>query len=85
MESGSTANPRAVFPPVLIFNVLVIPFIKDANFLLRTLALCLGVTAMVIWLVMPRLQRLLKKWLHPPLQIRGRHGRMAADGPRARR
>ncbi|MDW6065785.1 hypothetical protein SAZ11_58390 [Streptomyces sp. FXJ1.4098] len=65
-------NLSAVFPPVLIFNVLVIPFLGDTNFLLRTLALCLGVTAMVTWLVMPRLQMLLKKWLYPPLQsIRG--------------
>ncbi|MEV5772876.1 hypothetical protein AB0L49_16680 [Streptomyces antimycoticus] len=79
-------NLSAVFPPVLIFNVLVISFIKDTNFLLRTLALCLGVTAMVTWLVMPRLQRILKRWLYPPLQsIRGRHRRMVADGPRARR
>ncbi|MFI0776826.1 hypothetical protein [Streptomyces sp. NPDC021212] len=76
-------NLGAVFPPVLMFNVLVIPFLDGTNFLLRTLALCLGVTAMVTWLVMPRLQRLLKKWLYPPLQsIRGRHRRMAMDGPK---
>lgn len=79
-------NLSAVFPPVLMFNVLVIPFLGDTNFLLRTLALCLGVTAMVTWLVMPRLQMLLKKWLYPPLQsIRGRHKRVAANGPRSRR
>lgn len=75
-------NLSAVFPPVLMFNLLVIPFLKDVNFLLRTLALCLGVTAMVTWILMPRLQRLFKKWLYPSLQsIRGRHKRVAADGP----
>jgi antibiotic biosynthesis monooxygenase (ABM) superfamily enzyme len=76
-------NLGAVFPPDLMFNPLVIPFLEGTIFLLRTLALCLGVTAMVTWLVMPRLQRLLKKWLYPPLQsIRGRHRRMAMDGPK---
>lgn len=79
-------NLSAVFPSILMFNLLVIPFLGSANFLLRTLALCVGVTAMVTWLVMPRLQRLLKKWLYPPLQsIRGRHRRMATNGPRPRR
>jgi uncharacterized protein len=75
-------NLSAVFPPVLMFNLLVIPFLGNVNFLLRTLALCLGVTAMVTWILMPRLQRLFKKWLYPPLQsIRGRHKRVAANGP----
>jgi uncharacterized protein len=75
-------NLSAVFPPVLMFNVLVIPFLGNINFLLRTLALCLGVTATVTWILMPRLQRLFKKWLYPPLQsIRGRHKRVAANGP----
>jgi uncharacterized protein len=75
-------NLSAIFPLVLMFNLLVIPFLQGVNPVLRTMALCLGVTATVTWGVMPRLQRLLKKWLYPPLQsIRGRHKRVAADGP----
>lgn len=75
-------NLSAVFPPVLMFNLLVVPFLGKVNFLLRTLALCLGVTATVTWILMPRLQRLFKRWLYPPLRsIRGRHKRVAANGP----
>jgi antibiotic biosynthesis monooxygenase (ABM) superfamily enzyme len=72
-------NMSAVFPPVLIFNLTVIPYLGSVNPLLRTLALCLTVTAIVTWVLMPRLQRFLKKWLYPPLQaFRGRHKRRAA-------
>jgi antibiotic biosynthesis monooxygenase (ABM) superfamily enzyme len=72
-------NMSAVFPPVLIFNLTVIPYLSSVNPLLRTLALCLTVTAIVTWVLMPRLQRFLKKWLYPPLQaFRGRHKRRAA-------
>lgn len=72
-------NMSAVFPPVLIFNLTVIPYLGSVNPLLRTLALCLTVTAIVTWVLMPRLQRFLKKWLYPPLQaLRGRHKRQRA-------
>ncbi|MCX5599650.1 antibiotic biosynthesis monooxygenase [Streptomyces phaeochromogenes] len=74
-------NMSAVFPPVLIFNLLVLPYLGDFNPLIRTLFLCLAVTAIVTWILMPRLQRFFKKWLYPPLQaIRGRHKRRAAQG-----
>ncbi|MGW0706205.1 hypothetical protein ACWD4G_09605 [Streptomyces sp. NPDC002643] len=72
-------NMSAVFPPVLLFNLLILPYLNDLNPLFRTLLLCLSVTAIVTWILMPRLQRFLKKWLYPPLQaLRGRHKRRTA-------
>ncbi|MFD8300852.1 antibiotic biosynthesis monooxygenase [Streptomyces sp. NPDC059690] len=72
-------NMSAVFPPVLLFNLLVIPYLGGLNPLVRTLLLCLCVTALVTWILMPRLQRFFKKWLYPPLQaLRGRHKRRTA-------
>jgi uncharacterized protein len=72
-------NMSAVFPPVLLFNIIVIPHLGGLNPLIRTLVLCLCVTALVTWILMPRLQRFFKKWLYPPLQaLRGRHKRRAA-------
>lgn len=55
----------AVFPPVLLFNVTLIPRLRDVSVVLRTLVLCLGVTVVVTWVMMPRLTRLFKGWLHP--------------------
>jgi antibiotic biosynthesis monooxygenase (ABM) superfamily enzyme len=72
-------NMSAVFPPVLIFNLTILPFLGGVNALIRTLLLCLAVTALVTWILMPRLQRFFKKWLYPPLQaLRGRHKRRTA-------
>jgi antibiotic biosynthesis monooxygenase (ABM) superfamily enzyme len=72
-------NMSAVFPPVLIFNLAALPYLGSLNPLIRTLLLCLSVTALVTWVLMPRLQRFLKKWLYPPLQaLRGRHKRRSA-------
>lgn len=68
----------AVFPPVLVFN-LTVPYLGSLNALVRTLILCLTVTAIVTWVLMPHLQRFLKKWQYPPLRaLRGRHRRRAA-------
>ncbi|MGW2641393.1 antibiotic biosynthesis monooxygenase [Streptomyces sp. NPDC001348] len=72
-------NMSAVFPPVLLFNLIVLPYLGGLNPIVRTLLLCLCVTALVTWILMPRLQRFLKKWLYPPLQaLRGRHKRRTA-------
>ncbi|WP_420907333.1 antibiotic biosynthesis monooxygenase [Streptomyces scabichelini] len=73
-------NMSAVFPPVLLFNLLILPYLGGLNSLIRTLLLCLSVTAIVTWILMPRLQRFFKKWLYPPIQtmLRGRHKRRAA-------
>ncbi|MFF8969584.1 antibiotic biosynthesis monooxygenase [Streptomyces sp. NPDC014995] len=72
-------NMSAVFPPVLLFNLTVLPYLGDLNALFRTLLLCLSVTGLVTWILMPRLQRFFRKWLYPPLQaLRGRHKRRTA-------
>ncbi|MFJ1973288.1 hypothetical protein ACIO93_31995 [Streptomyces sp. NPDC087903] len=72
-------NMSAVFPPVLLFNLIVLPYLGGLNPFVRTLLLCLCVTALVTWILMPRLQRFFKKWLYPPLQaLRGRHKRRTA-------
>jgi antibiotic biosynthesis monooxygenase (ABM) superfamily enzyme len=56
-------NMSAVFPPVLLFNVTVLPYLDSLNVLIRTLLLRLSVTALVTWILMPRLQRFFRKWL----------------------
>lgn len=73
-------NTGAVFPPVLIFNLLVIPYLAGVNFLVKTMALCIAVSAVVTWLVMPRLQKLLKKWLYPSVQSLGWKRRPMGSG-----
>ena len=55
----------AVFPPVLFFNVTLIPQLSDVSVILRTFVLCVGVTIVVTWVMMPRLMPLFKGWLHP--------------------
>jgi antibiotic biosynthesis monooxygenase (ABM) superfamily enzyme len=68
----------AVFPPVLLCNLTVLPYLGDLNALFRTPLLCLCVTALVTWILMPRLQRFFRKWLYLSLQaLRGRHIRRA--------
>ncbi|POX42049.1 hypothetical protein [Streptomyces sp. Ru72] len=77
--SRTTAYMSAVFPPVLLFNLTVLRYLGNLNPLIRTLLLCLCVTALVTWILMPRLQRFFKKRLYPPLQaFRGRHTRRTA-------
>jgi antibiotic biosynthesis monooxygenase (ABM) superfamily enzyme len=72
-------NMSAVFPPVLLFNLIVLPYLGGLHAFVRTLLLCLCVTALVTWILMPRLQRFFRKWLYPPLQaLRGRHKRRTA-------
>lgn len=72
-------NLSAVFPPILIFNLVILPYLDGINPIIRTLLLCLSVTALVTYILMPRLQRFFKKWLYPPLQaLRGRHKRRTA-------
>jgi hypothetical protein len=56
----------AVFPPVLFFNVTVIPYLGGISVVLRTLALCVGVTAAVTWVMMPRIMPLVRNWLNAP-------------------
>jgi hypothetical protein len=55
----------AVFPPVLFFNVTLIPQLAGVSVVVRTLVLCIGVTIVVTYVMMPRLMRLFKGWLQP--------------------
>jgi uncharacterized protein len=78
----------AVFPPVLLFNVTLIPYLQDVSVVIRSVVLCVGVTVITTWVMMPRLTRLLASWLNP---LVGRHrlprtdarrgGRMSLTGP----
>jgi len=61
----------AVFPPVMLFNVTVIPYLRGVSVVVRTMALCVAVTAIVTWVMMPNLQRLLKGWLNPAAAAKG--------------
>ncbi|RSM47540.1 hypothetical protein DMB66_48250 [Actinoplanes sp. ATCC 53533] len=54
----------AVFPPVLFFNVTLIPQLSDVSVVVRTLVLCVGVTIVVTYVMMPRLMPLFKGWLN---------------------
>jgi antibiotic biosynthesis monooxygenase (ABM) superfamily enzyme len=55
----------AVFPPVLFFNITLIPQLRNVSVVLRTLILCVGITGVVTWIMMPRLMRLFRRWLNP--------------------
>ena len=55
----------AVFPPVLVFNLTLIPHLLGLSVVLRSFALCVGVTIIVTWVMMPRLTRVLRFWLQP--------------------
>jgi antibiotic biosynthesis monooxygenase (ABM) superfamily enzyme len=70
-------NIVAVFPPVLLFNITIAMYLQDVNVLFRTLGLVLAVTAAVTWILMPRLQRLFKKWLNPSFPGLGARRRRA--------
>lgn len=72
----------AVFPPVLFFNVTLIPQLRNVSVVLRTLILCIAVTPVVTWIMMPRLQRLLKRWLTGDRRPRGRAGTIRAGATR---
>ncbi|MFE9994883.1 hypothetical protein ACFYRZ_09155 [Streptomyces avermitilis] len=75
-----SVDVSTVFPPVLLFNLAVLPCLGSLNSLIRTPPLCLAVTATVTWILMPRLQRFSKKWLYPSLQtFRGRPERRTAQ------
>ncbi|GGW35599.1 hypothetical protein [Streptomyces caelestis] len=64
-------NMRAVFPPVLLFNLTVLPHLGDLNALIRTLLLCLCVTALVTWIPMSRLQRFFRRPANEQREVGG--------------
>ena len=69
----------AVFPPVLLFNVTLIPYLQDLSVVIRSVVLCIGVTVITTWVMMPRLTKWLASWLTP---LSGRHRRPRPDASR---
>lgn len=67
----------AVFPPVLFFNLTVIPYLGGFSVVARSLALCVAVTAVTTYVLMPRLMKLYKTFLYP---LAGRQ-RAGSPGP----
>lgn len=52
-----------VFPAVLLVNVTVIPRVTGLPLLARTLVLCVCVTALMTWVLMPQVMKVLGPWL----------------------
>ncbi|WP_460675385.1 antibiotic biosynthesis monooxygenase [Lentzea nigeriaca] len=52
-----------VFPAVLLVNVTVIPRVTGLPLLVRTLVLCVCVTGLMTWVLMPQVMRVLGPWL----------------------
>jgi antibiotic biosynthesis monooxygenase (ABM) superfamily enzyme len=59
------ATLTGVFPAVLLVNLTIIPVPQVASlpFILRTLVLCVCVTGLMTWVLMPQVQKLLGPWL----------------------
>lgn len=54
-----------IFPTVSVFLWLVAPLLQPLPFLLRTALLTALIVITMTWLVMPRLTRMMKRWLNP--------------------
>lgn len=52
-----------VFPAVLLVNVTVIPRVTGLPLLARTLVLCVCVTGLMTWVLMPQVMKVLGPWL----------------------
>ena len=74
----ATVTMTAVFPPVLLLNVTLLPHLQDLSVVARSAILCMGVTIITTWVMMPRLTKWLARWLNP---IVGRHQRPRTDAP----
>jgi antibiotic biosynthesis monooxygenase (ABM) superfamily enzyme len=64
-----------VFPAVLLVNVTVIPRVTGLPLLARTLVLCVCVTGLMTWVLMPQVMKVLGPWL--------RRGTVPAAAPAA--
>ncbi len=62
-----------VFPAVLLVNVTVIPRVTGLPLLARTLVLCVCVTVLMTWVLMPQVMKVLGPWL--------RRGTIPVAGP----
>jgi len=54
----------AIVPLVLVMNVLVLPLMDGWPLVLRTLVFSVTLTGLMTWVVMPRLTRLLRRFLY---------------------
>ncbi|RSM86225.1 hypothetical protein DMH04_13680 [Kibdelosporangium aridum] len=73
----------AVFPAVLGTNVIVISQLTGLALIPRTFVLCVIVTALMTWVLMPRLMKLLGPWLRRGLRAAGEPVRTTTpDEPR---
>jgi uncharacterized protein len=58
----------AIYPTITLVLWLAGPSIADWPLALRTLAITAVVVPLMVYLLMPAFQRLLKPWLRPPHQ-----------------
>jgi uncharacterized protein len=73
----------AVFPAVLGTNVIVISQLAGLSLIPRTFVLCVIVTVLMTWVLMPRLMKLLGPWLRGGGQVSAEPVRQEpADEPR---
>jgi len=75
-----------VFPAVLLVNVTVIPRVTGLPLLARTLVLCVCVTVLMTWVLMPQVMKVLGPWLRRgtvPVVAPGGATPGAADSPAA--
>lgn len=60
----ATATFLGVFPVVLMLNLTIGPLLKSWHFLLSIAVFNICVVALLTWVVMPRITRVLHRWLH---------------------
>lgn len=60
-----------VFPLAMLLNLTLGPVIHDWHFVLRNAAFTTAVVALLSWIVMPLVIRMLHGWLQPPSSKKG--------------
>lgn len=68
----AAATFLGVFPLAMVLNLMLGPAIQSWNFVLRNAAFNACVVALLTWVVMPFITRLLHGWLDPQLQKKER-------------
>jgi uncharacterized protein len=67
----ATATLIGVYPTSLLLSLTVAEVAHDWPFLLRNLAIAASMVALLTWLVMPRVTRVLHGWLHTETRSEG--------------
>jgi uncharacterized protein len=63
----------AVFPLALLFNLLVLPLVRDWPTVARVVLLSVCLVTLMTWVALPNLTRLFSRWLYPrPATTSGR-------------